>query len=85
MDLDSYQIALEEVLTWLLSAEDTFQEQDDISDDVEEVKDQFATHEVPRVHNPSGKRVARSGVTLTMGRAPGMNSGSPRVSLCIAS
>ena len=46
MDLDSYQIALEEVLTWLLSAEDTFQEQDDISDDVEEVKDQFATHEV---------------------------------------
>lgn len=45
-DLDSYQIALEEVLTWLLSAEDTFQEQDDISDDVEEVKDQFATHEV---------------------------------------
>ena len=46
MDLDNYQIALEEVLTWLLSAEDTFQEQDDISDDVEEVKDQFATHEV---------------------------------------
>ncbi|XP_033091049.1 utrophin isoform X3 [Trachypithecus francoisi] len=45
VDLDSYQIALEEVLTWLLSAEDTFQEQDDISDDVEEVKDQFATHE----------------------------------------
>ncbi|XP_057345118.1 utrophin isoform X6 [Manis pentadactyla] len=45
MDLDGYQIALEEVLTWLLSAEDTFQEQDDISDDVEEVKDQFATHE----------------------------------------
>ncbi|XP_054554137.1 utrophin [Talpa occidentalis] len=45
MDLDSYQIALEEVLTWLLSAEDTFEEQDDISDNVEEVKDQFATHE----------------------------------------
>ncbi|XP_010624930.1 utrophin isoform X1 [Fukomys damarensis] len=45
MDLDGYQIALEEVLTWLLSAEDTFQEQDDISDDVEEVKEQFATHE----------------------------------------
>lgn len=45
-DLDSYQIALEEVLTWLLSAEDTFQEQDDISDDVEEVKEQFTTHEV---------------------------------------
>ncbi|XP_066229166.1 utrophin isoform X2 [Saccopteryx leptura] len=45
MDLDGYQTALEDVLTWLLSAEDTFQEQDDISDDVEEVKDQFATHE----------------------------------------
>ncbi|XP_037700767.1 utrophin isoform X4 [Choloepus didactylus] len=45
VDLDGYQVALEEVLTWLLSAEDTFQEQDDISDDVEEVKDQFATHE----------------------------------------
>lgn len=46
MDLDSYQVALEEVLTWLLSAEDTFQEQEVISDDVEEVKQQFATHEV---------------------------------------
>lgn len=46
MDLDGYQTALEDVLTWLLSAEDTFQEQDEISDDVEEVKDQFATHEV---------------------------------------
>ncbi|KAF6116910.1 utrophin [Phyllostomus discolor] len=45
MDLDGYQTALEDVLTWLLSAEDTFQEQDEISDDVEEVKDQFATHE----------------------------------------
>ncbi|XP_018120690.2 utrophin isoform X2 [Xenopus laevis] len=45
MDLDSYQVALEDVLTWLLMAEDTFQEQDDISDDVEEVKHQFATHE----------------------------------------
>lgn len=46
MDLDSYQIALEEVLTWLLSAEDTFHEQEDITDDVEEVKEQFGTHEV---------------------------------------
>ncbi|XP_018411868.1 PREDICTED: utrophin-like [Nanorana parkeri] len=45
MDLDSYQVALEDVLTWLLMAEDTFQDQDDISDDVEEVKQQFATHE----------------------------------------
>lgn len=46
MDLDSYQIALEEVLTWLLSAEDALQEQGVISDDVEEVKEQFTTHEV---------------------------------------
>ncbi|XP_060548244.1 utrophin isoform X1 [Pantherophis guttatus] len=45
MDLDSYQIALEEVLTWLLSAEDALQEQGVISDDVEEVKEQFTTHE----------------------------------------
>lgn len=46
MDLDSYQVALEDVLTWLLMAEDSFQEQDDISEDVEDVKQQFATHEV---------------------------------------
>ncbi|KAG8444197.1 hypothetical protein GDO86_009399 [Hymenochirus boettgeri] len=45
MDLDSYQVALEDVLTWLLMAEDTFQEQEDVSDDVEEVKQQFASHE----------------------------------------
>ncbi|KFO07584.1 Utrophin, partial [Balearica regulorum gibbericeps] len=45
MDLDSYQVALEEVLTWLLSAEDAFREQDEISGDVEEVKEQFSTHE----------------------------------------
>ncbi|XP_054855344.1 utrophin isoform X2 [Eublepharis macularius] len=45
LDLDSYQVALEDVLTWLLSAEDTFQEQEDISNDVEEVKEQFAMHE----------------------------------------
>ncbi|KAG9484132.1 hypothetical protein GDO78_009832 [Eleutherodactylus coqui] len=45
MDLDSYQVALEDVLTWLLMAEDTFQEQEDVSGDVEEVKQQFATHE----------------------------------------
>ncbi|NXV02720.1 UTRO protein, partial [Cettia cetti] len=45
MDLDSYQVALEDVLTWLLSAEDTFREQEEISGDVEEVKEQFSTHE----------------------------------------
>ncbi|XP_063299176.1 utrophin isoform X1 [Pelobates fuscus] len=45
MDLDSYQVALEDVLTWLLLAEDTFEDQGEISDDVEEVKQQFSTHE----------------------------------------
>lgn len=46
VDLDGYQITLEEVLTWLLSAEDALQMQEEVSDDVEEVKDQFHTHEV---------------------------------------
>uniref|UniRef100_A0A665WIT9 Utrophin n=1 Tax=Echeneis naucrates TaxID=173247 RepID=A0A665WIT9_ECHNA len=45
VDLDSYQTTLEEVLTWLLSAEDALQIQDEVSDDVEEVKEQFHTHE----------------------------------------
>nr|XP_021325542.1 utrophin [Danio rerio] len=45
VNLDSYQITLEEVLTWLLSAEDTLHMQEDVSEDVEEVKDQFHTHE----------------------------------------
>lgn len=46
VNLDSYQTALEEVLSWLLSAEDTLQAQGEISNDVEEVKEQFHTHEV---------------------------------------
>lgn len=46
VDLDGYQTTLEEVLTWLLSAEDALQVQEEVSDDVEEVKDQFHTHEV---------------------------------------
>ncbi|KAM6992528.1 utrophin isoform 4-T4 [Tautogolabrus adspersus] len=45
VDLDSYQTTLEEVLTWLLSAEDALHIQDEVSDDVEDVKDQFHTHE----------------------------------------
>ncbi|NXN99803.1 UTRO protein, partial [Rhinopomastus cyanomelas] len=45
VDLDSYQVALEEVLTWLLSAEDVFREQEEVSGDVEEVKEQFSAHE----------------------------------------
>lgn len=46
VNLDSYQAALEEVLSWLLSAEDTLQAQGEISNDVEKVKEQFHTHEV---------------------------------------
>ncbi|KAM6954362.1 utrophin [Aplochiton taeniatus] len=45
VDLDGYQATLEEVLTWLLSAEDALHMQDEVSDDVEEVKEQFHTHE----------------------------------------
>ncbi|KAI5619629.1 dystrophin isoform X7 [Silurus asotus] len=43
--LESYQNSLEEVLTWLLSAEDNLQAQPPISSFVEEVKEQFHTHE----------------------------------------
>ncbi|XP_017313017.1 dystrophin isoform X2 [Ictalurus punctatus] len=43
--LESYQNSLEEVLTWLLSAEDGLQAQPPISSLVEEVKEQFHTHE----------------------------------------
>ncbi|XP_041114936.1 dystrophin isoform X1 [Polyodon spathula] len=43
--LDSYQSALEEVLTWLLSAEDALHTHGDVSSDVEVVKEQFHTHE----------------------------------------
>lgn len=51
MDLESYQTALEEVLTWLLTAEDSLQAQGDISNDVEVVKEQFHTHEVHVYNN----------------------------------
>lgn len=44
--LESYQSSLEEVLTWLLSAEDDLQAQPPISSFVDEVKEQFHTHEV---------------------------------------
>ncbi|KAI5090181.1 dystrophin isoform 1, partial [Silurus meridionalis] len=43
--LESYQNSLEEVLTWLLSAEDNLQAQPPISSSVEEVKEQFHAHE----------------------------------------
>lgn len=49
MGLEAYQSALEEVLTWLLSAEDGLQSQPPISACVEEVKEQFHTHEVEQI------------------------------------
>uniref|UniRef100_A0A672IT38 Calponin-homology (CH) domain-containing protein n=1 Tax=Salarias fasciatus TaxID=181472 RepID=A0A672IT38_SALFA len=66
--LESYQAALEEVLTWLLSAEDGLQAQPPISSNVEEVKEQFHTHEGYMVelttHQGSVGRVLRAGAAL---------------------
>ncbi|TNN48030.1 Dystrophin [Liparis tanakae] len=66
--LESYQAALEEVLTWLLSAEDGLQGQPPISSNVEEVKEQFHTHEGYMVelttHQGSVGRVLRAGAAL---------------------
>ncbi|XP_076736198.1 dystrophin isoform X5 [Maylandia zebra] len=66
--LESYQAALEEVLTWLLSAEDGLQGQAPISNHVEEVKEQFHTHEGYMVelttHQSSVGRVLRAGAAL---------------------
>uniref|UniRef100_A0A3Q3EYX0 Calponin-homology (CH) domain-containing protein n=1 Tax=Labrus bergylta TaxID=56723 RepID=A0A3Q3EYX0_9LABR len=66
--LESYQAALEEVLTWLLSAEDGLQGQPSISNNVEEVKEQFHTHEGYMVelttHQSSVGRVLRAGAAL---------------------
>ncbi|CAG04995.1 unnamed protein product, partial [Tetraodon nigroviridis] len=66
--LESYQTALEEVLTWLLSAEDGLQAQPPISSNVEEVKEQFHTHEGYMVelttHQGSVGRVLRAGAAL---------------------
>ncbi|XP_053563574.1 dystrophin isoform X5 [Bombina bombina] len=45
VDLECYQSSLEEVLSWLLSAEDVLQSHGVISGDVEKVKEQFHTHE----------------------------------------
>lgn len=43
---DLNQVLPPQVLTWLLSAEDGLQAQPSISNHVEEVKEQFHTHEV---------------------------------------
>ncbi|XP_035390530.1 dystrophin isoform X1 [Electrophorus electricus] len=66
--LESYQRALEEVLTWLLSAEDGLQAQLPISSIVEEVKEQFHAHEGYMVeltsHQGSVGRVLKAGSIL---------------------
>ncbi|XP_056157526.1 LOW QUALITY PROTEIN: dystrophin-like [Lampris incognitus] len=66
--LESYQASLEEVLAWLLSAEDGLQAQPPISSQVEEVKEQFHTHEGYMVeltsHQGSVGRVLRAGSAL---------------------
>ncbi|XP_052439429.1 dystrophin-like isoform X2 [Carassius gibelio] len=70
-ELESYQSALEEVLTWLLSAEDSLQAQPPISSLVEEVKEQFHTHEGYMVeltsHQGSVGRVLKAGSVLLSG------------------
>ncbi|XP_061571903.1 dystrophin isoform X2 [Cololabis saira] len=67
-NLENYQASLEEVLTWLLSAEDGLQGQPPISSNVEEVKEQFHTHEGYMVelttHQGSVGRVLRAGAAL---------------------
>uniref|UniRef100_A0A6Q2ZQT8 Dystrophin n=1 Tax=Esox lucius TaxID=8010 RepID=A0A6Q2ZQT8_ESOLU len=66
--LEDYQSGLEGVLTWLLSAEDGLQAQPPISSQVEEVKEQFHTHEGYMVeltsHQSSVGRVLRAGSAL---------------------
>uniref|UniRef100_A0A3P8V2V4 Calponin-homology (CH) domain-containing protein n=1 Tax=Cynoglossus semilaevis TaxID=244447 RepID=A0A3P8V2V4_CYNSE len=66
--LESYQAALEEVLTWLLTAEDGLQAQPPVSSHVEEVKEQFHTHEGYMVelttHQGRVGRVLRAGAAL---------------------
>jgi len=44
--LSSYQDSLENVLTWLLEAEDIIMKQDHIGESVTKVKQQFSQHEV---------------------------------------
>lgn len=46
VDLNSYQDALEGVLTWLLEAEDVLCRQREVASDVNKVKEQFQIHEV---------------------------------------
>lgn len=46
MELGAYQVALEEVLTWLLEAEDKLTHDEHVPDNLELLKDLFHSHEV---------------------------------------
>lgn len=46
MDLGAYQVALEEVLTWLLEAEDQLAQHEHIPENLELLKERFHAHEV---------------------------------------
>jgi hypothetical protein len=46
IDMGSYQAVMEEVLAWLLEAEDRLGQLGDIGDSLSEVRDQFQEHEV---------------------------------------
>lgn len=46
IELGGYQVALEEVLTWLLEAEDKLNFDEPLANNLEDVKIQFNHHEV---------------------------------------
>lgn len=46
VELGAYQVALEEVLTWLLEAEDQLAQHEQIPENLELLKDLFHAHEV---------------------------------------
>ena len=45
-DVTAYKRSLDSVLEWLVEAENTLQHQEDISDNVQDVRMQFQNHEV---------------------------------------
>ena len=51
VDLSTYQDDLENVLTWLLEAEELMEKQESLGDNVTKVKDQFNQHEVGLIHH----------------------------------
>ena len=49
VDLATYQEDLENVLAWLLEAEEIVEKQEPIGGEVKKVKEQFNQHEVPSI------------------------------------